>query len=154
MQTAIKQTKKNFIKIGILIVSKWLSSFYCVGQVHTAKKGTWGFISESLACCKRGSPRCRATRCCRGRGSSSTTAGTAAACVGNIQTATGRCPTPGWQTEGKGRVWAGGWILSPRRAVTVRTRFWTAGTYWSRRARTQCDLACKTCKCGRAKTNY
>lgn len=65
-------------------------------------------ISKSLACYKQGSLRCHATRCCHDRGSSLRTAGMAGGCVGNIQTAIRRCPTPAWRTAERGHVWAGG----------------------------------------------
>lgn len=104
------------------------------------KKTSWGFISESLAYCKQGSLRCRATRYCHGRGSSLRTAGMAGGCVGKTQTATGRCPIPGLQTGEKGRVWAGGSILSPQLAEIVRTGFWTASTCWSERKKNTVTL--------------
>lgn len=46
--------------------------------------------------------------CCRGRGSSWRTGGTAEAYEDDTQTTRARFPTPAWQTEGTGLSWAAG----------------------------------------------
>lgn len=46
--------------------------------------------------------------CCRGRGSSWRTGGTAEAYEDDTQTTRARFPTPVWQTAGTGLSWAAG----------------------------------------------
>ncbi len=55
-----------------------------------------------LVCYRGESLKCRAMCCCRGRGSSWRTGGTAGAYEDDTQTARARLPTPAWQTAGTG----------------------------------------------------
>ncbi len=81
-----------------------------------------------LVCYRWESLKCRAMCCCRGRGSSWRTGGTAGAYEDDTQTARARLPTPAWQTVGTGLSWAAGWSLFPRPVETKQRGSWRAGT--------------------------